>query len=83
MRLRLGDMQVAARRAKTRPSKLIEAALAGEAVVFRRGDEPAARLAPNRQGGSRLGGLESERLGDGPDFLEPMDEDALRLREGR
>lgn len=64
-------------------SKLIEAALAGEEVVIRRGDEPVVRLEPIRRGGFRIGGVEGEALGDGPDLFEPMDEDELRLWEDR
>jgi antitoxin (DNA-binding transcriptional repressor) of toxin-antitoxin stability system len=75
-------MQVTVHRAKTTLSKLIEAALAGEDVVICRGDEPVVRLEPLRRGGFRPGGLEGEKLGDGPDFLEPMEEDELRLWEG-
>jgi prevent-host-death family protein len=75
-------MQVTVHAAKTNLSKLIEAALAGEEVVIARGDKPVVRLVPVERKPFRFGGLEGQ-LGEIPDFLEPMDEEDLRLWEGR
>lgn len=63
--------------AKTQLSRLIEAALAGEEVVIAKGDKPVVRLVAIPQGQFKLG-----VLGDGPDFLAPMDEDELAAWEG-
>ena len=68
--------------AKTNLSKLIEATLAGEDVVIARGDKPVVRLVAIPQGKFKLGLLEGQ-LGEGPDFLAPMDEEDLALWEGR
>jgi antitoxin (DNA-binding transcriptional repressor) of toxin-antitoxin stability system len=69
--------------AKTTLSKLIEAALAGEDVVITRGTKPAVRLVAILQGRFKVGLLEGQVTGPGPDFLKPMDEDELALWEGR
>jgi prevent-host-death family protein len=74
--------QVTVHAAKTHLSKLIEAALAGEDVVIARGDKPVVRLVPIPQGRFRIGILEGEALGAGPDFLAPLDEQELDLWEG-
>lgn len=68
--------------AKTQLSKLIDAALAGEEVVIARDSKPMARLTPVAKSGFKFGILEG-KLGEGPDFFEPMPEDELRLWEGR
>jgi antitoxin (DNA-binding transcriptional repressor) of toxin-antitoxin stability system len=68
--------------AKTQLSKLIEAALAGEDVVIAKGDKPVVRLVAIPQGHFKLGVLAAGALGDGPDFLAPMDEDQLAAWEG-
>jgi antitoxin (DNA-binding transcriptional repressor) of toxin-antitoxin stability system len=68
--------------AKTNLSKLIEATLAGEDVVIARGDKAVVRLVAIPQGKFKLGLLEGQ-LGEGPDFLAPMDEEELALWEGR
>jgi antitoxin (DNA-binding transcriptional repressor) of toxin-antitoxin stability system len=49
--------------AKTQLSRLIEAALAGEDVVFAKGDKPVVRLVAIPQGQFKLG------IGPGPDFF--------------
>ncbi len=69
--------------AKTQLSRLIEAALSGEDVVIAKGDKPVVRLVPIPQGIFKFGVLESGALGDGPDFLSPMDDDELADWEGR
>jgi antitoxin (DNA-binding transcriptional repressor) of toxin-antitoxin stability system len=69
--------------AKTQLSRLIEAALAGEDVVIARGDKPVVRLVPIPEEKFRFGVLEPGSLGEGPDFLAPMDEDELADWEGR
>jgi antitoxin (DNA-binding transcriptional repressor) of toxin-antitoxin stability system len=68
--------------AKTQLSRLIEAALAGEDVVIAKGDKPMVRLVAIPQGQFKLGVLKAGALGDGPDFLTPMDEDDLAAWEG-
>ena len=69
--------------AKTQLSRLIEAALSGEDVVIAKGDKPVVRLVPIPQGKFKFGVLEPGALGDGPDFLSPMDEEELAAWEGR
>jgi antitoxin (DNA-binding transcriptional repressor) of toxin-antitoxin stability system len=68
--------------AKTQLSRLIEAALAGEEVVIAKGDRPVVRLVAIPQGRFKLGILKADALGDGPNFLTPMDEDELAAWEG-
>jgi antitoxin (DNA-binding transcriptional repressor) of toxin-antitoxin stability system len=67
--------------AKANLSRLIEAALAGEEVIIARGDKPVVKLVAIPQGRFKLGILK-DRLGHGPDFLEPLPEDEQSLREG-
>jgi antitoxin (DNA-binding transcriptional repressor) of toxin-antitoxin stability system len=69
--------------AKTQLSRLIEAALAGEEVVISKGDKPVVRLVAIPQGQFKLGVLEPDALGAGPDFFSPMDENELADWEGR
>jgi antitoxin (DNA-binding transcriptional repressor) of toxin-antitoxin stability system len=69
--------------AKTQLSRLIEAALSGEDVVIAKGDTPVVRLVPIPQGKFKFGILEPGALGDGPDFLSPMDEEELAEWEAR
>ncbi|MBW8882512.1 MAG: type II toxin-antitoxin system prevent-host-death family antitoxin [Asticcacaulis sp.] len=76
-------MQVTIHTAKTQLSKLIEAAAAGEDVVVARGDTPVARIVPIRKCQFKIGILKDELKGTVPDFLEPMDDTALDLWEGR
>jgi antitoxin (DNA-binding transcriptional repressor) of toxin-antitoxin stability system len=68
--------------AKTQLSRLIEAALAGEEVVIAKGDKPMVRLVAIPQGQFKLGVLKPGALGDGPDFLAPIDDDELAAWEG-
>lgn len=75
-------MQVSIHEAKTQLSRLIEAALAGEEVVIARGARPVVRLVPIAAGGFRFD-LLAGQVGTPPDFLEPADEETLRLWEGR
>ena len=75
-------MQVTIHAAKTQLSKLIEAAVAGEDVIIARGDQPVVRLVPVKAGQFKRGLLKG-KIGTVPDFLEPMDEDDLKLWEGR
>jgi prevent-host-death family protein len=74
-------MKVTVHTAKTNLSKLIEAALAGEEVVIARGDKPVVRLVPVERAPFKFDMLKGQ-LGEIPDFLEPMDEEDLRLWEG-
>jgi prevent-host-death family protein len=76
-------MQVTIHSAKTNLSKLIEAALAGEEVVIARGKTPVVKLVPVSRSRFKIGLLEGQLVGPGPDFLAPMDEDELALWEGR
>ena len=74
-------MQFNVHTAKSQLSKLIDAALAGEEVIIAKGSKPVVRLVPIPQSGFQFGPLEG-KLGDGPDFFEPMNEEELRLWEG-
>jgi prevent-host-death family protein len=64
--------------AKTHLSKLIERAVAGEDVIIARGNKPVARLVPledkepKRQFGAMRG-----KVWVGPEFFEPLPEEAL------
>lgn len=69
--------------AKTHLSKLIEATLAGDEVVITKGDRPVVRLIPIPQGAFKIGFLKDKLPGNGPDFLEPLDESVLDMWEGR
>ncbi|MGP9822677.1 type II toxin-antitoxin system Phd/YefM family antitoxin [Salinarimonas sp. NSM] len=69
------------RDAKAQLSRLIEAALAGERVVIRRGREPVVELVPIVRERFEFGVL--PEVGPGPDFLEPMSEEELGGWEGR
>ena len=67
--------------AKTHLSRLIEAALAGEDVVIARGSTPVVRLVPITKQTFQVG-LLAGQLGNGPDFLAPLDDAELALWEG-
>ena len=76
-------MQVNMHTAKTQLSKLIEAMERGEEVIIARGNTPVARLVPARKKepfkfGILEGKIDPAKM---PDFLEPMDEEELRLWE--
>ena len=75
-------MQVKVRQAKTKLSKLHEAAERSEKVVIVRGQTPVAELIPIRKKRFKLGILADELKGPVPDFLDPMSEEDLRLWEG-
>jgi prevent-host-death family protein len=73
-------MQMNIAEAKAKLSALIAAVERGEDVVIARGGVPVARIVPASQGRFRIG------LADGvvarcPDFLEPMPDEDVRLRE--
>ncbi len=68
--------------AKTHLSKLIEAALAGEEVVIAKGTKPVVKLVPIPQDKFKIGLLEGQLSGQGPDFFAPMEEAELDLWEG-
>lgn len=73
--------QVTIHAAKTNLSKLIEAALGGEEIVIAKGSKPVVRLVPISRGAFKLGVLK-DRLGSGPDFLEPMPQADIEEWEG-
>jgi antitoxin (DNA-binding transcriptional repressor) of toxin-antitoxin stability system len=67
---------------------LVQRALEGEDIVIRANDAMAVKLAPvpqtEAQRGSYRGrGVLKGKLTVGPEFLEPLPEDELRLWEGR
>ena len=74
-------MQVKMHAAKSQLSKLVEAAENGEEVIIARGDVPVARLVPIRDR-FVFDVLADKLKGPIPDFLEPLDEEDLRLWEG-
>jgi prevent-host-death family protein len=77
-------MQVSVHQAKTQLSKLLEAVEKGEEVIIARGQTPVAELIPVRKNKFKLGILADVLTAEGmPDFFEPMDEEDLRLWEGR
>ena len=51
--------------------------------MIAKGDTPVARLVAIPQGQFKLGVLEPDALGPGPDFFSPMDEEDLAAWEGR
>ncbi|ATU92673.1 MULTISPECIES: type II toxin-antitoxin system Phd/YefM family antitoxin [Phyllobacterium] len=75
-------MQVTVHAAKTNLSKLIDAALAGEEVIIAKGKNPVVKIVPIPKSRFKIGILEGQLLGDGPDFFEPMSEEELKLWEG-
>jgi prevent-host-death family protein len=78
-------MQVNVHQAKTQLSQLLAAVEAGEEVVIARRGVPVARMVPAGapKGSGVVFGIWKDRLkGPMPDFLEPMDEEDLRLWEG-
>ncbi len=77
--------QVTIHAAKTNLSKLIEAALGGEEIVIARGSKPVVRLVPVARAAFKVGLLKDklgDKLGAGPDFLEPMEDGDLDLWAG-
>ena len=75
-------VQVTVHAAKTQLSKLIEAALRGEEVIIARGSEPVVQLVAIPKAAFKIGLLEGQVTGSGPDFFEPMDTDELAPWEG-
>lgn len=75
-------VQVTVQAAKTHLSNLIEAALAGEEVVIARGSKPVVKLVAIPQRNFKIGILEGQLAGPGPDFLEPTSEEELAAWEG-
>ncbi len=75
-------MQFTVHAAKTNLSKLIDAALSGEEVIIAKGKNPVVKIVPIPKSGFTVGVLEG-RLGEAPDFFEPMSEDELAIWEGR
>jgi prevent-host-death family protein len=73
--------QVTVHAAKTNLSKLIDAAMAGEEIIIAKGNKPVVKLVAIPQGKFKVGIL-SGQLGDGPDFLQPISDAALKLWEG-
>lgn len=70
--------------AKTRLSKLVERAEAGEEVVIARAGKPAAKLVPiARAKGRRRLGLLDGKFKIPEDFNKPLPESILRAFEGR
>ncbi len=67
--------------AKTHLSKLIEAALAGDDIVIAKGSKPVVRLVPIPSTKFKIGLLKG-KLGQGPDFFEPLDDAELEDWEG-
>ena len=74
-------MQFPVHVARTRLSRLIDAALDGEEVVISRGARPVVRLVPLPRKRSLVGALEG-RMTVPDDLFEPMSEEELRLWEG-
>ena len=71
--------------AQAKLENLIEAAQAGEDVILTDGGEPVAKivaLEKTKKSHFKIGILEG-KLGEVPDFLEPMSEEELALWEGR
>ena len=74
--------QVTIDHARTRLSRLIQAAMTGEESVIAKGDTPMVRLTPIVKGGFRMG-LLGAALGPGPDVLAPATEEDLAAWEGQ
>jgi prevent-host-death family protein len=74
-------VQVNIHAAKTNLSKLIDAALSGEEVIIAKGNKPVVKLVAIPQNRFKFGILKG-KLGEVPDFLEPMSEEELALWEG-
>lgn len=68
--------------AKTRLSRLIANALAGEDVVIARRDEPVVRLVPVDPRTERCFGALKGKISIGPEFFEALPEDELAQWDG-
>ena len=78
-------MIVTIQTAESKLEKLIDAARGGQEVIIADGDIPVAKLVAlevPKKTPFRIGILEG-KLGELPDFLEPMSEEDLALWEGR
>lgn len=65
-------------------AKLIKRAEAGEEIIIRRGTQPVAKivvLPPKPKGRRKYGSLKG-LIEIGPEFLEPLPEEELKLWEG-
>jgi len=62
-------------------SRLIEATLAGEEVLIAKGKTPVVKIVALPGSGFKIGILEGQVMGEGPDFSEPMSEEGLALWE--
>jgi len=69
--------------AKTRLSRLLARAEAGEEIVIARSGTPVARLAPLRKPVKRRFGSMAGQIQIGDAFLEPLPEEELARWEGR
>ncbi|MBY5563631.1 type II toxin-antitoxin system Phd/YefM family antitoxin [Rhizobium leguminosarum] len=70
-------MQVTIHAAKTNLSKLIDAALSGEEVVIAKGRKPVVKIIPIVQSSFKIGLLNGQIIGNGPDFFEPTNQGEL------
>jgi prevent-host-death family protein len=68
--------------AKTRLSRLIANALAGEDIVIARRDEPVVRLVPVHPPTERCFGALKGKISIGPEFFEALPEDELAQWDG-
>lgn len=76
-------MTVTIQTAETQLPQLVEAAESGEEVILAEGEMPVAKIVALPKRRRFKIGLLKELKGTTPDFLEPMDEEELRLWEGR
>lgn len=67
--------------AKTRFSRLLEQAHAGQEIILAKAGKPYARLVPLASDSGRRPGRLSGRLGDA--FFEPLPEEELAAWEGK
>ena len=75
-------MKVSVKAAETNLSELIDAALAGEEVVIDKDSQTSVKIVPVQKAVQFKLGLLEGKLGDVPDFLEPMSEEDLAAWEG-
>lgn len=70
-------MQMNISEAKAKLSELVAAVERGEEVLIARGGQPVVRLVPAKDMTAFRIGLADGALTNIPDYLEPMDDDAL------
>ncbi len=75
-------MKVSVKAAEANLTELIDAALAGEEVVIDKDSSTAVKIVPVRQSMPFKFGLLAGKVGEVPDFLEPMSEEELAAWEG-